>query len=459
MGEAVRDLVEPRGQQVRQLGGELAELLADVIGLDVDARGQALGGAFERAGRLGAGVAELFEEVAAALADGVDHGIAGASERERDVLALLRERARDPLGRVGDAGGDQLADRADVLGEPDVDAGDRAAHLLGLGDHGVALVGEILDQAADAQLVVVIGALQRRDLVVDQGFEFRGARERALHSVAHGGDFAADRLADADDRFLGDGLGLGEPHGSIGHGAADDAQLLGAADQVREQEQECDRHDQHGRKTVELQGDAVLADQLNGLGSELRHAEHDAGRDPADRKNSGDHIGPARRAALQGLEHAPDGLAVVVGGGRLCVLGGFRLDRRRLAEKDFLVSRRIAARPAAVFAGPVDRVGPWRRRRRPGRSRGFAVPETERILDRRQRCLGRILHFPGVVCHDVRPPSRACSHPSPRQNPPAGGSAFPNGDHSHPYTSRHEPTPARPSGHPIGLTDRMKPSR
>src|ERR1700693_2036881 len=97
MREAVRDLVEPRGQQVRQLGGELAELLADVIGLDMDARGQALGGAFERARRLGAGVVELIEEITAALADGVDHGIAGASERQRDVLALLGERARDAL--------------------------------------------------------------------------------------------------------------------------------------------------------------------------------------------------------------------------------------------------------------------------------------------------------------------------------------------------------------------------
>ena len=172
---------------------------------------------------------------------------------------------------------------------------------------------------------------------------------------------------------------------------------------MREQEQECDRHDQHGRKTVELHGDAVLADQLNRLAPELCHAEHDAGRDPADRKNSRDHIGPARRAALQGLEHAPDGLPVVVGGGRLGFLGGFRLGRGGLAEKDFLVSRRIAAGPAAAFAGPVDRVGPRGRRRRLGRSRRFAVPQTERILDRRQRCLGRILHFPRGVCHDVRP--------------------------------------------------------
>ncbi len=40
---------------------------------------------------------------------------------------------------------------------------------------------------------------------------------------------------------------------------------------------------------------------------------------------------------------------------------------------------------------------------------------------------------------------------------PDGGSTF--GDHSHPYTSRCVPTPARPIGHPIGLMDRMKPSR
>ena len=80
-------------------------------------------------------------------------------------------------------------------------AGDGVAHLLGLADQGVALVREVLEQAADAHFVVVIGALERGHFVGDQRFELGGARQRALDAVAHGGDFAADRLADGDDRI------------------------------------------------------------------------------------------------------------------------------------------------------------------------------------------------------------------------------------------------------------------
>ena len=42
---------------------------------------------------------EALEQVAAALAERVDHGVAGAAERERDVLALLGERLGDASAR------------------------------------------------------------------------------------------------------------------------------------------------------------------------------------------------------------------------------------------------------------------------------------------------------------------------------------------------------------------------
>ena len=62
---------------------------------------------------------------------------------------------------------------------------DRGADLIGLADQRLALAGEILDQAADARLVVVVGALERADFLLHQRFEFAGAGERALDAVAH----------------------------------------------------------------------------------------------------------------------------------------------------------------------------------------------------------------------------------------------------------------------------------
>ena len=219
-----------------------------MIGLDVDIRRHLVARGFERARDVVAGARHLLEQVAAALADRLDHVVAGAPERERDVFALLGERAGDALRGVVDARRDHFADRGDVLGQAEMHAGDGVAHLLGLPDQAVALVGEILDQAADAQFVVVVGALQRRDFVVHQRFQFGGARKRAFDAVAHRGDFAPDRLADRHDRLARDRLRLGEPHRGFRHRARDDAQLLRAADHVREHvEHQHRQHDAGGK--------------------------------------------------------------------------------------------------------------------------------------------------------------------------------------------------------------------
>ena len=80
-----------------------------------------------------------------------------------------------------------------------MDIVDGGADLLGLADQRVTLVGEILDQAADADFVVAVSAGKRRDFVLYQRFKFAGARQCALDAVAHSRDFAPDRLADIDD--------------------------------------------------------------------------------------------------------------------------------------------------------------------------------------------------------------------------------------------------------------------
>ena len=61
--------------------------------------GQPVAGAGDGVRGLLAGALQPLEQVAAALAERADHGIAGAAERERDVLALLGERLGDLLRR------------------------------------------------------------------------------------------------------------------------------------------------------------------------------------------------------------------------------------------------------------------------------------------------------------------------------------------------------------------------
>ncbi len=60
--------------------------------------------------------------------------------------------------------------------------------------------------------------LERGHLVGDERLELGRARQGALDAVAHGRHLAPDRLTDGHDRFAGDGLGFGEPHGHFGHG-------------------------------------------------------------------------------------------------------------------------------------------------------------------------------------------------------------------------------------------------
>ena len=122
-------------------------------------------------------------------------------------------------------------------------AGNGVAHLFGLADQGLALIGQFAEQIADAHFVVVIGALERGDFVVHQRFQLGGAGQRALDAVAHGGDFAADGLADRDDRLARGGLRLGQAHGDFRHGFGDQAHVLRAAEHVGDHVEEDHRHD------------------------------------------------------------------------------------------------------------------------------------------------------------------------------------------------------------------------
>ncbi len=226
-------------------------------------------GVEHRARGLGAGFLEPVEQVAAALAEREDHVVAGIAERAGDVGAAFFQRAGDALGDLVDARGDRVRDQRDVVAQVDLHAGNGAADLLGLADQIVALMGDILQQRADPHFVVAVGALQRRDFVGDQGFEFAGARDRAFDAVAHRRDLAADRLTDGHHRVAGGALGLGEADRDLRHRLRDHAQFLAAPGQAREEIEQQHRRKEQRRKAGQHQhAAAALADRRLQRGQE-----------------------------------------------------------------------------------------------------------------------------------------------------------------------------------------------
>src|SRR5258705_13838724 len=146
-----------------------------------------------------AGDRDGADQLADAIAEGFDHRVAGISERARDVLGLFRERMSNAPRGLVDLLRYELADLGNVVAKIEVDAIDGVADLPGLADEGIALAAQILQQRPDAHLVIVVRVLEGGDLVRYQGLEFGGARKRAFDAVAHGGEFAANGLADGCD--------------------------------------------------------------------------------------------------------------------------------------------------------------------------------------------------------------------------------------------------------------------
>ena len=256
--EFAGDAVDALVQHLMDAVGQIDELVMDVAGLEIEAGGEALAGVEHRARGLGAGFLEAVEQVAAALAEREDHVVAGVAERAGDVGAALFQRAGDALGDFVDAGGDRVRDQRDVVAQVDLHAGDGAANLLGLADQIVALMGDVLQQRADAHFVVAVGALERGDFVGNQRFEFAGARDRAFDAVAHGRDFAADRLTDGDHRVAGGALGLRKADRDLRHRLRDHAHFLAAPGKACEEIEQQHRREEQRRKAAQHQHAAAL---------------------------------------------------------------------------------------------------------------------------------------------------------------------------------------------------------
>ena len=320
--EFAGDAVDPLVQHFVDAVGEIDEFVVDVAGLEIEAGGEAFAGVEHGARGLGAGFLETVEQVAAALAEREDHVVAGMAERAGDVGAAFFQRAGDALGDFIDARCDRVRDQRDIVAQVDLHAGDGAANLLGLSDQIVALMGDILQQRADAHFVVAVGALERRDFVGDEGFEFAGARDRAFDAVAHGGDFAADRLADGHHRVGGRALGLREADRDLRHRLRDHAQFLAAPGKARQEvEQQHRRKEQGGKAGQHQRAAGALADRRLQRGQEAEGQEG-AADDPDAGKQRGEGVDVAGGPALlDRLQNLPDGFAVVIGG----AAGGARL--------------------------------------------------------------------------------------------------------------------------------------
>ncbi len=245
--EVAGDAVDPLVQKFVDPVGQVDELVMDVPGLEVEARGEAFAGVEHRAGGFRAGLLEPVEQVAAALAERQDHVVAGIAEGAGDVGAALLQRAGDALGDLVDAGCDRVRDQGDVVPKVDLHPRDGAADLLGLTDQIVALMCDVLQQRANADLVVAVGALECRDLIGNQGLEFAGPRDRAFDAVAHRGHLASDGLADRHHGIACRVLGFREADRDLRHRLRDHAQFLTAPGQTGEEIDQQHRRDEQRR--------------------------------------------------------------------------------------------------------------------------------------------------------------------------------------------------------------------
>jgi hypothetical protein len=265
--------IEPLGRAVDRARGRETRIL------DRGRRGQADG--VDRLRGLLCGLLQTLEDFASPLAELRQHLVADAIERGGDVIGLFLQVAGDAIGRGGDLGGDLVTDAGDVLVQVEMHAGDGVAHLLGLPDQAVALGAEIVEQVANTDFVVVIGALEGCDLALHQGFQFRRARQRTLDAVAHGRHLAANGLADGDDGFAGEPFRLGEAQGDLRHGLRQRAHFARALDHMRDGEEESDRSEKCEDKREQRRREALL--QLR----QVRRGEDDGENGPDHRQDAG----------------------------------------------------------------------------------------------------------------------------------------------------------------------------
>ena len=410
--EALDDILAAPLQVERQRLAGLAQATARFFHLGGEKPDDGLARAGQLAGNMHAGLRQASDDLVALRGQAEQDALAGLAERGGDFLAFGAEGLRDAHTGVADGFRQLQRRRRERVGEIFVRAGHGAAHLLGVEHDRLALVREIVDQSADATLVIGVGAFERRDFGAYERFEFAGARERALDAVAHRSDLAADRLRQRDHLFGRDRLGLGETHGDLAHGARGQAHLLRSARDDGEQEEEGDGAHERESRHGGLDPRYVAREQHRAIG----HGPGEPQAHPDERDHGGGDIGALGRAHLHGLQYLTDRTAVVVGrrrrrrdgaslrGLRLGDLGfgalglvtlglaalGVRAFRLRHLERR---RRALASWSRAQFVDRDFRKLQWLvRAPRLGRGlRGLLDrAQVQGLFDRRQSCVGRI---------------------------------------------------------------------
>ena len=362
-----------------------------MVGLEIQAGGELLARSRQRARGLFAGVFEANDQIFATPAQLLDHIVADLPERHRDVLALLGKRMGDAFGSLVDLLADEIADGRQVLRQIDMHIVDGRTHLFGLPHQRVALVRQILQQSADPDLVVAVGALERGHLVAHHCFEFARPRQRPLDAVAHGRDFTADRLSDGDDRFACNTLWFGKPHGDLRHRLRDQPQLLGAPGHVRHTEEENNRQQCCRAEPDQDRQRRVIGAERGADVAQIGPGKRETADDPGAGEYRGDEIGGAGRAVLQRAQYLADRLLIVVGGGISALVACRRTDLLGF-EKIWSGNRRTVV-PVLVRGGVFGNAF------RAVIRQIVVVADFERFLDRRQRRLGRIHDLFRIVGH------------------------------------------------------------
>src|SRR5262245_58370661 len=104
-----------------------------------------------------------------------------------------------------------VGELVDELRDVGAESLQRVGHALAGVEKRMALAGKLLDEPADLLLVLLVGALERRDLVVNERLELSGAAQRARDGVVHERHLATYGLAEGGDGLLRHAIGLGEP--------------------------------------------------------------------------------------------------------------------------------------------------------------------------------------------------------------------------------------------------------
>ena len=308
MGDGARIV----GQRAGERPAGALERLRHLVGALLQRAREGGADLFQAAAHAFAGGGELAHEVVAAGRDVADHPFADLAERLGDRGAAGIECPGDAFARAVDGGHDALGRALQLARQVLVRAGDRAAHPVGAADDGLALGDQFIDEAADADLVIGIGALQGRDFAAHQRFEFTGAGQRPLHAVADGGDFAAHRLRHGQHRVGREALGLGQPDCHLADGAGDEAHLVGAHGQHRRDQEQHDRPGDGGGHHRRLKRGEPGDERLQ-ITARLVPGECHEAVEPQERGDGRDEVRLARGPHPERLLQDADVLAVVVG--------------------------------------------------------------------------------------------------------------------------------------------------